>query len=830
MLSSSASASTIVTKASAPVALGGAISDSATVSGVSPTGNVTFKAFDPTDTTCAATPVFTSAAVAVSATGTAASGPFTPTAAGTYRFVASYSGDANNAPISGACNDANESVIVSKAAAGIVTKASAPVALGGAISDSATVSGVSPTGNVTFKAFDPTDTTCAATPVFTSAAVAVSATGTAASGPFTPTSPGTYRFVASYSGDANNAPISGACNDTAESVVVSASASTIVTKASAPVALGGAISDSATVSGVSPTGNVTFKAFDPTDTTCAATPVFTSAAVAVSATGTAASGPFTPTAAGTYRFVASYSGDGNNAAVSGACADPAESVVVSKASPAMTTAASAPVAAGGIISDSATLSGVSPTGTITFTMFGPNDATCVTAPAFTSTTPVNAGNGTYASGPFTTVLAGTYRFVASYSGDTKNAAVSGACNDANESVIVSPASPTIANRASAPVTVGGSISDAATLTGGVNPTGTVTFKLFGPNNGTCAGTPVFAPAPATVSSGVAGSGPFVTSAAGTYHFVAVYSGDANNKATSPTSCTDPGGTVVVSAQPTITTTTVPPTTTTVAPTTTTTVPPTTTTVAPTTTTTTVAPTTTTTVAPTTTTTTVAPTTTTTTVAPTTTTTTVAPTTTTTVAPTTTTTTVAPTTTTTTVAPTANTVGPTTTTALKPTTPITPAAAPTVAIGGATQTSQPLVSLGSTILVKGGGFLPGIRIQITLFSTPLQVGSTVTDSLGNYQVSVTIPADLAPGLHHLVAWTTSSSLKATMAITVISASSAATPSHAAGTATAAPALARGTGFLSFTGANVRIACLIALAMLTTGVLMVLGAWRRRPRHW
>jgi LPXTG-motif cell wall-anchored protein len=42
-----------------------------------------------------------------------------------------------------------------------------------------------------------------------------------------------------------------------------------------------------------------------------------------------ASGAFTPTVAGTYRWVASYSGDANNAAVSGFCGDAAETVVVS---------------------------------------------------------------------------------------------------------------------------------------------------------------------------------------------------------------------------------------------------------------------------------------------------------------------------------------------------------------------------------------------------------------------------------------------------------------------------------------------------------------------
>ena len=127
------------------------------------------------------------------------------------------------------------------------------------------------------------------------------------------------------------------------------------------------------------------------------------------------------------------------------------------------------MAAGAGISDTATLAGgVNPTGTITFTLFGPNNATCTGVAIFTSTVPVSAGNGNYTSGSFTPVAAGTYRWVAAYSGDASNTAVTSACNAANESVVVSPATPTIVTHASATVAVGGTISDTATLSGGVS--------------------------------------------------------------------------------------------------------------------------------------------------------------------------------------------------------------------------------------------------------------------------------------------------------------------------------------------------------------------------
>lgn len=107
------------------------------------------------------------------------------------------------------------------------------------------------------------------------------------------------------------------------------------------------------------------------------------------------------------------------------------------ASTTVVTQASAAVQPGGLIHDTAVLSGgAAPTGTITFQLFGPNDATCAAAPAFTSTVPVS-GNGNYISANFAPSLAGIYRWVAAYSGDAANAASTTACNDPNESVTVS---------------------------------------------------------------------------------------------------------------------------------------------------------------------------------------------------------------------------------------------------------------------------------------------------------------------------------------------------------------------------------------------------------
>ena len=76
---------------------------------------------------------------------------------------------------------------------------------------------------------------------------------------------------------------------------------------------------------------------------------------------------------------------------------------------------------------------------------------------------------------------GKYAWIASYAGNADNEATSGACGDANEASLITkaPASLTTAQtlRPQDSVTVAASV--------GGTPSGTVTFKLFGPNNPTC---------------------------------------------------------------------------------------------------------------------------------------------------------------------------------------------------------------------------------------------------------------------------------------------------------------------------------------------------------
>ena len=119
-------------------------------------------------------------------------------------------------------------VTVLPATASLATTASGSVAVGGTLTDTATVTGlVNPAagGTFTFRLFGPgSGATCGGTPLFTNIVPAQlsGTTATATSSPFTTTTPGTHRWVATYDGDARNLPLGGACGDAGESVEVTA--------------------------------------------------------------------------------------------------------------------------------------------------------------------------------------------------------------------------------------------------------------------------------------------------------------------------------------------------------------------------------------------------------------------------------------------------------------------------------------------------------------------------------------------------------------------------------------------------------------------------------
>jgi hypothetical protein len=165
--------------------------------------------------------------------------------------------------------------------------------------------------------------------------------------------------------------------------------------------------------------------------------------------------------------------------------------------PTLTTSAGPDVTLGNPITDNAPLSGTAfrpgtngpnatypsinatmvtaADGTITFTLFGPNNCTSVPTGFVPIVRTVN-GDGTYTAS-FTPTQVGTFTWVAVYSGDSPNTLGAGptGCPDVNEEVVVTGNAQSATAQDWLP-------NDTATITGDTNLNGTLTFQLYTGNN------------------------------------------------------------------------------------------------------------------------------------------------------------------------------------------------------------------------------------------------------------------------------------------------------------------------------------------------------------
>lgn len=194
-----------------------------------------------------------------------------------------------------------------------------------------------------------------------------------------------------------------------------------------------------------------------------------------------------------------------------------------------------------------------PTGDVTFTLYGPDQfdpgiGACTDPPAAPAVS-VPAGGAQPFDGAvtFTPLQAGTYRWIASYSGDAAHEGATLACGAAGQSVAVAKAQPTLTAALATPSTVPpattptavvgtGSTTATATLADGAAPTGTITFELYGPDDDDCAGGPVSTSATPVTGNDSFTSDPFTFAEAGSYRWRASYDGDDDNEPVAMTPC------------------------------------------------------------------------------------------------------------------------------------------------------------------------------------------------------------------------------------------------------------------------------------------------------
>ena len=523
------------------VPLGTSVHDNATVTGQvggpAVTGTVTYNFFKNGD--CSGTPFSSSLPVNVGSESPSTG----PLAAGSYSYNATYSGDGNYLPSKSACEPfhvgkapTTTTTAVHNATHTDITDTTVPLATSG-VHDNATVgpkvNGLDITGDVKYEFFNNGGCSDTASQSWTVAYGSESS-------PLGALAAGDYSFQATYLGDDNYAasPVS-ACEPfhvgkapTTTTTAVHNATHTDITDTTVP--LGSVVHDSATVSGqvngFPITGTVTYN-FYTGSLSCSGTP--TDETVAIVDGVVPESTPKT-LGAGTYSYSAHYS-DGNYTEADSAC----EPFTVDKAGTSTvttvtdeTTGQTVPpgsVSLGDTVHDSATVSGqvngFPITSTVTY-HFYTGSLSCSGTPTDET---VAVGSPSSSHGP---LAAGDYSFNAQYNGDGNyTASPVSACEpfrvekaaglgilttilDANNNTLVGP------------VYVGDIVRDNATLLGGVNPTGSVTYRVF--NDSACS-VLVFGPSTKPLGSV---SDPFTPLVPGTYQWIAEYSGDGNNQGVS----------------------------------------------------------------------------------------------------------------------------------------------------------------------------------------------------------------------------------------------------------------------------------------------------------
>lgn len=268
------------------------------------------------------------------------------------------------------------------------------------------------------------------------------------------TSVGRYCWRGEFSGDAANNITGSSDSSATECFTVNPVTPTLATTAGADVLLGNPITDTATLSGLATDpadpiinltgtagppagGDIVFTLFGPADTGCGPL-VFTSSDVPVSGNGTYGPVQFTPTAAGEYHWVATYSGSTNNNGTThnAACTDANEDVVVQTVTPGLATAQK------WVPNDDATITataGGDLTGSVSFTLFPSTDCTG-TAVYGPVSVPIPAGAGlseTVSTSNTTAILAsGDFSWSVSY--DSTNPAqedVAASCHEVSNLTI-----------------------------------------------------------------------------------------------------------------------------------------------------------------------------------------------------------------------------------------------------------------------------------------------------------------------------------------------------------------------------------------------------------
>ncbi len=424
----------------------------------------------------------------------------------------------------------------SKAKLSVTTTATPDtIAAGEQATDKVTISGALPTyaGTVAVRLFGPFRTTdeiaCTGTPL--------SQTSFAAKGSGAYTTPGVkldrpglYVFQEVVPGDANHVGLTTPCTAPSERVRVQAAPKLQTVVSAQTTAPGSAITDRITVSGLAGE-QVTISAalYGPFATretiVCTGTPAWTGT-VQATADGDLTTEPFTVTTPGYYAYAESIEAGDFVRATRTACADVAETTVVT-ATPVLKTRISSRQARPGVsITDRVAVSGLGALAVpVQVSLYGPfpsRSAIRCSGKPYWSGSFTARGDGTYTTAPARLGSAGYYSYRESIVGTAATAAASSACADAVETAVVR-ASPTASTIVSGEVVrPGAPVLDRIRVNGLGSTPVTIAVDLYGPfatrDAIRCSGRPYWHGTVAARGDGVVRTAPVRLARAGLYTF------------------------------------------------------------------------------------------------------------------------------------------------------------------------------------------------------------------------------------------------------------------------------------------------------------------------
>jgi hypothetical protein len=415
------------------------------------------------------------------------------------------------------------------------TATPAQVAVGQPSQDKVRITGALPSwkGSVQVLAFGPfptaADAKCDAAPIFSTAYDAVGPIGFMTP-PATFTAPGFYAYQEIVPGDGNDVGLTTPCGAASEMVQVQAQP-TLGTQVSSQVAAPGAtIVDHVAVAGLSGQPvTVTASLYGPFPSAaaivCTGTPAWTGT-LSATADGTYDTAPVTIPEPGYYSYQEGIAASPLVRAVQTACADVAETTVITGAPQLATQISEQDTAPGDSITDSVDVTGLGALELpVQAQLFGPFPSiaaiTCTGTPVWSGTFTAK-GDGTYKTAPVKLTEAGYYTYHESIAAGPASTAADTTCADTAETTFTH-ATPTVGTIASSEVVrPGSSITDRIKVAGLGSTTAQIDVQLFGPFASrtavACGGTPVYTGRVTAKGDGVVTSAAVPLTSVGFYTF------------------------------------------------------------------------------------------------------------------------------------------------------------------------------------------------------------------------------------------------------------------------------------------------------------------------